>query len=231
MGKSTLIDLTGQQFNRLKVIRRAPNRGKQTYWLCECQCENKTLKEVRGADLKNGTTKSCGCWKKEVDMQKIKEFNKSIGYEEHGMSDSRIYSIWLDMNRRCADENRERFKDYGGKGIEVCNSWKNSFKSFKDWALANGYSEELTIDRIDNNGDYEPDNCKWSTYKEQNNNRGYHRFVEINGVVKNVTQWCEELGMDKHLVRSRIHKGWSEEEALLIPIGVRRSDYYKNLKQ
>lgn len=218
MRRSTLVDLTGMQFERLTVIKRAPNRGKRVYWLCQCSCENKTIKEVDGVSLKTGHTKSCGCLKREVDNAKIKKYNKDIGCEEHNMSQSRLYNIWSGMIKRCYNENSERYNDYGGRGINVCDEWHKSFIAFKDWALSNGYSDNLTLDREDNEKGYYPNNCRWTTVEKQNNNSRHNRLITMDGVTRNLAEWCRVLDLDYHIVRGRLAKGWDVERALKQPI-------------
>lgn len=155
-----LIDLTGKKYGRLTVIERSGVRGGQSSWLCKCECGNK--KVVIGKNLRRGLTTSCGCYHNEL---------LSVRNTTHGLSKTRIYRIWRDMKNRCFYSKDKHFKDYGGRGITICDEWKNSFESFYKWSDANGYSEKLTIDRIDNDGNYEPSNCRWITMKEQCQNR------------------------------------------------------------
>ena len=164
MGK--FVDLTGQRFGRLVVLKRAENKGERPMWLCECECGN--IKTVRGCDLKNGHTQSCGCLHKEV-VTSILESN--VNQNSHGKRRTRLYSIWCGVKTRCFNEGRKCFKDYGGRGITVCDEWRNSFEAFYEWAMANGYADNLTIDRIDVNGDYSPENCRWITLDQQQRNK------------------------------------------------------------
>lgn len=166
---SKKIEMIGKRFGRLTVIEEAQKRkNKFVCWVCKCDCGNIT-KPVKGARLRNGETKSCGCLWSET-MLRI--------HTVHGLCGTRVYSIWDNMIQRCTNSKRPQFKDYGGRGINVCDEWKNDFQAFYDWAMSHGYADNLTIDRIDVNGNYEPSNCRWVTMKVQQNNRRNNRLKE-----------------------------------------------------
>lgn len=158
MGK--LVDLTGQRFGRLTVIERAGTKKGHATWLCICDCGKEST--VKGSSLTSGMTRSCGCLYKAV--------NQTGAHTTHNGSKDRLYNIWRTMRQRCQNPNSTKFADYGGRGIKVCEEWQ-SYPVFRDWALSHGYSDDLSIDRINVNGNYEPSNCRWATAKVQANNR------------------------------------------------------------
>ena len=155
-----LIDLTGRKFGRLLVLKRENPINKRTLWLCKCDCGKEVV--VESYNLRKGHTQSCGC----LQAEAASKANKT-----HGLKDARIYRIWNCMKNRCYRKSYHAYKHYGGRGIKVCDEWLNDFQSFHDWAMANGYDDNLSIDRIDNNKGYQPDNCRWVTMAEQNKNK------------------------------------------------------------
>lgn len=192
-------DLTRNKFGRLTAIK--PN-GKNKYghvlWLCRCECGNE--KTINANSLTSGKTKSCGC----LNTEKHKTHPNR---KTHGMTGTRLNRIWKRMKSRCTNEKLKDYPLYGGRGISVCDEWKNSFQAFYDWSMSHGYSDELTIDRIDVNGNYEPSNCRWITVKEQNNNRRNNRLININGEIKTASQWIECTKINRTEFYNRLRNG------------------------
>lgn len=147
----------GQKYGRLTVLKRNEQKKK---WECSCECGSHVF--VKSASLNNGNTKSCGCLQRDMT---------SISSKKHGLEGTKIYQVWKSMKQRCFNPNHKSYKYYGGRGIQVCDEWENDFQAFYDWSIANGYTEGLQIDRINNDGNYEPSNCKWVTAKENNSHR------------------------------------------------------------
>lgn len=196
--KNLIKDLTGQKFGRLTVIGIDDKGTRKTYWLCQCDCGN--FKSVRTDSLTGGLIRSCGCLKKEQDKINL------VKHHSHKQSGTRLYQIWLGIRKRCFNEKDARYMDYGGRGITVCDEWKNDFVPFYEWALSNGYSDDLTIERIDNNKGYAPNNCRWATIKEQCQNRRSNILITIGNTTKNLTQWCEMFNLDSKMVFARYHR-------------------------
>lgn len=200
--RNTAYDLTGKRFERLVVIRKDHEGKRGRYWLCQCDCGN--AKVACGSDLMSGRTKSCGCL--HADNAKLP---KKI---THGDTKTRIYREWSAMKRRCSPSYHGHHI-YFDRNIRVCTEWKQ-YEPFKQWALANGYSDDLTLDRIDNDKGYCPENCRWITNKEQQNNRRNNRCITFGGETKTLKQWSELQNLDYGVVKARLHRGWSELRAL-----------------
>ena len=132
----------------------------------------------------------------------------------HGKRHTRLYGIWSNMKTRCFNHNDPHFERWGGRGITVCDEWKNDFKSFYDWAMSHGYRDDLTIDRIDNDGNYCPENCRWVSHEEQNRNKRNVRLITHKGKTQTIGQWTKELNLGKETIRERLKRGWSETEAI-----------------
>ena len=150
----------------------------------------------------------------------IKDSGHRRGFETgackfiHGKTNTRLFSIWTNMHTRCHNKNNAKYKNYGARGIRICSEWEKDFMSFYDWSMENGYDDELTIDRVNNDGDYEPSNCRWVTQKIQQNNRTSNRLITHNGKTQTMQQWAIEKGIKYTTLRMRIEYGWSVDEAI-----------------
>lgn len=155
------IDMTGERYGRLVVLEyHSTNRHGKALWSCRCDCGNEGV--FIGENLRSGRTTSCGCY----NLERSIKVNTT-----HGMTGTRLYECWLDMKKRCYNPNNKEYSNYGQRGIRVCGEWENDFEAFMKWSLNTGYDDTLTLDRIDVEGDYTPDNCRWSTWSEQGRNK------------------------------------------------------------
>lgn len=199
-------DLTGQRFERLLVIEKDTSSDKTSInWVCRCDCG---MIVVRIYHLKNGNTKSCGCYNRDLT---IKRNIKNKKYED-GDSGSKIYNSWSKMMARCYKKNKDS-KDYGDRGIKVCEEW-HDFLNFKEWSLKNGVKEDLSIDRIDVNGNYEPENCRWTDDVTQANNKRNNRRITIFGETKTLEEWSRVSGLGHKTITYRIDHNWPDEKIL-----------------
>lgn len=202
-------DLTGMKFGRLTVLKEYGKINSKISWLCLCDCGNEKI--VIGDYLKSGRTKSCGC----LDIEHRKNVSQNFilakgSKEKHGMSRSRIYKEYYSMLNRCLPS-YHMHKYYYDKGISVCKEWADKeigFKNFLDWSMKNGYREDLTLDRKDNNKGYYPGNCRWATNKEQQNNKSTNIIIEYMGESKTLKQWCEHLELNYGMILARRRRGW-----------------------
>lgn len=206
MGK--FVDLTGKRFGRLTVIglsdERSKDRGRK--FICKCDCGNMVL--VRTADLNNGNTRSCGCLNRELVLSRTRK---------HGKTDTRIHRIWCDMRRRCYVKSRPFYDNYGGRGIIVCDEWlgADGFINFYKWSMENGYRDDLSIDRIDNDGPYAPWNCRWADELTQKNNTRANIYLTYNGETHTLAEWARIKNIRYDVLYLRIHRlGWNVEDAL-----------------
>lgn len=207
----SLKDISGSKFGRLTVIEFShKDKYGHSYWTCRCECGN--TKTIYGVSLICGDTKSCGCLRKSLLSERNTK-TKTI----HGESRVRLYNIWINIIQRTTNKNTQCYCNYGRRGITVCNEWLD-YINFRDWALANGYSDNLTIDRTDNNGNYEPNNCRWVTPKEQANNKRNNRLIEHKGEVKTIAQWSELYDIPYNILNNRLYRGWGIERALNEPV-------------
>lgn len=208
------IDLSGQKFGKLIVLRYSHNdKRRKSYWLCRCECGNEVV--VSGSNLKSSNTSSCGCGEDENRNRLMQSFTDR--YRKHGLSETRIHKIWAHMKERCLNPRCKDYYLYGGRGISVCEEWmdENGFEHFYEWAIANGYSENLTIDRKNVDGNYEPSNCRWADVKKQANNRRSNIRYKIGDETKTLAEWCDIYGKNYGTVYFRINEmGMTPKDAL-----------------
>lgn len=202
-------ELIGQRFGRLVVIERTESKYGKAHWICICDCGNTTGPVATGT-LKSGHSKSCGCIQKEHAVKHGK--SKAI----HRMGDTKIYRVWQAMKQRCNYPKTKYYKNYGGRGIKVCEEWESDFTTFYEWAMANGYEDGLSIDRKDVNGNYEPSNCKWSTNLEQQNNTRYNVMLTYKGETKTASQWARLLNVKRAKIYRLASKNLSGDEIFSI---------------
>lgn len=204
--------LENQKFGRLTVIKEVGRtKSGGTTWLCECECGSE--KVVSSTSLREGKTRSCGCIKRQQNVEM---------FGTHRETHSTLHRLWAGMKNRCNNTHAAKYAIYGGRGIRVCPEWEMNYLAFRDWCLANGYRQGLTIERIDVNGDYTPSNCVFATQKVQQNNRTNNHRITYNGETKTLSQWAEQLHMSYKMLEHRINRGWSVEEAFTIPKGGKR---------
>lgn len=220
-------DLTGEKYGRLTVlgldhrvksIWQGQNKGYFYYWKCQCECGNKII--VSNSHLRTGHTKSCGCYKNDLLVDRVKT---------HGLSNTRLFGLFGKIKGRCYNPNNPKYKNYGARGITICDEWLNNFKSFYDWAMDNGYDEnakfmECTIDRIDNNKGYSPENCRFVSNDVQARNKTTNHLITYNGETHCLAEWSEITGISKGAIGYRLKKGWDIELMLTKPMRNKHND-------
>ncbi len=220
-----LIDITGQKYGRLTCIEPTGETNKQNsaLWLCWCDCGNEVV--VCSNSLRRGNTKSCGCLRQEIDRKKPWKHGLTMGGKR-----LRLYWIWSAMKDRCFNPKNESYHRYGGRGIKVCPEWME-FEPFYVWATVHGYKDDLTIDRINNDGNYESGNCRWVTHKEQSKNTSRNHFVTFQGETKTIGDWAGVLGLRPKTLLMRIRNGWPLEKAMTLPRLDNKSRLAYSIKQ
>lgn len=202
-----ILDIKGKRFGKLIAIERVKNVKKKVSWKCLCDCGKET--NVLTTNLTSNRIKSCGCLKN----QKLIERST-----KHNQRHTKLYEVWKTMKQRCSNPNHISYHNYGGRGIIVCDEWENNYQAFYEWSIKNGYKEGLSIDRINNDGNYEPSNCRWADRFTQNNNTRQNKPITINGVTKTIHQWANEYNIPVNLVRNRIYiLHWDIVKALTTP--------------
>lgn len=189
------IDLTGKQFGYLTVIKRIETKHQKTRWLCKCKC-GKYATPITHQLLHHPGVPSCGCWRYTPERLKT----------THQQSKTRLYRIWGKMKQRCNNPKEKSYYRYGGKGIKVCDEWNDKFEPFYEWAVNNGYQDDLSIDRIDCTKGYSPNNCRWATNRQQNNNKTVNIYLTHNGETKTLKEWCEALNFPYSRASNRVKK-------------------------
>lgn len=194
------IDITGLRFGKLIAIKKEFIKNKSQYWSFKCDCGKTTV--AKKSHVTDGRIKSCGCLLKE----------NHTGYK-HGLSKTRVYSIYRGMKNRCYNPNEPAYKNYGERGIKICDEWLKNPKLFYEWAIKNNYKDNLTIERIDVNKGYEPDNCTWIPLNIQPKNTRKSIRIKYNGEIKTLSEWCKVLDLDKRRTETRLRRGWSIDRA------------------
>lgn len=220
-------DLTGRRFGRLTVIGVSsevyvdPKLGyKYKKWDCICDCGKVISVRTSFLKRKDNYIRSCGC-------QRMKHMYEAS--TTHGESGTRLHKIWKGMKKRCYNNRCRSYKDYGGRGITVCDEWLNDFMAFRNWSLQNGYADDLSIDRIDVNSNYCPENCRWATDLVQANNSRHCHWITYNGKTQSLSDWAREYNIKSGTLESRLNTGWDIEEALLTPINFYKAGQRKKV--
>lgn len=209
-------NIIGKKFGKLTVLElhhkeqiyypNGTKNGFRYYYLCQCECGNKAVIRKDGLN----STVSCGCFRKEQAYKAT--------FKKNNIRKSRIYKIYYKIKQRCYNKKFTFYKNYGGRGILLCNEWLNSFENFYNWSINNGYSDKLTIDRIDVNKNYCPENCRWVNMKTQQNNRRNNHYLKYNGKTKTLSEWGEVFGIKPRTIRARLKYGWDIEKAITTPV-------------
>lgn len=227
--------LVGKKIGRLEILREESYTSKAGKvlrgYLCHCECGNE--KVISHSSLISGRTNSCGCLM--TEFNKGKKGNDYWKYRngkrkstiKGDRTKERLHRIWKNMKQRCTNPNFPDYKKYGARGITICDEWLHNFQAFYNWAIENGYADELTIDRINNDGNYEPSNCQWITNKEQQYNKRTNTFLSYKGITKTEKQWAEILGIKCANIGYRVRKGLNDEDCIL---GIREDTRERNKK-
>lgn len=204
--------MVGKRFGLYTVLERSPRKESHAYWICKCDCGS--IRHVSGGGLRRGSIRSCGCARESWSPNKRGT--------THGMARTKEYHAWQAMRSRCSNPNMPNYPRYGGRGIRVCPEWEKSFDSFFQF-MGPAPSKDHSLDRYpDNDGNYEPGNCRWATATEQQNNRRCNRILTADGVSKNLSQWASDLGTKSHVLLTRLALGWSERDSVTIPVKKRK---------
>lgn len=206
MGYPRLPNQIGVSYGKLTIVSESEKINGKRHFLCECECGNVGVHRLE--DIRAGKIKSCGCFNKEKEIK-------------HGLSGTRIYNTWKSMISRCNDAKCDSFNSYGGRGIKVCEGWLDA-STFYAWSIANGYEDDLTIERKNVNGNYEPGNCTWIPLREQANNTRRSRTITHNGQTMILKKWAKRLNIKYATLKNRLRLGWSIGKALESPLDTSR---------
>lgn len=213
--------MLNKTFGKLTVLKKVgKSKDRHLLYLCQCECGNEIIVSARC--LRTGKANSCGC-----DSKRKKS-------EYHNLSNTVLYRRWIDMKERCNNPKNANYKKYGAKGVKICEEWQSSFMAFYTWSVQNGFSSELSIDRIDPFKNYCPENCRWVDVETQSNNKRKSVFYEINGEKKTLTQWCKIYAVCPNTIRARLKKGYSLIDALngnVIRKKPKRDEYLESLEK
>lgn len=201
--KENCKDLTGQRFGMWTTLYRTTDKKGHVAWMCRCDCGTERI--ILTAHLINGSSTNCGC--------------KRVHPTTHNMSGTRLYRIYQSMIQRCNNPNNKAYCYYGGKGICIYSEWlgEHGFENFAEWSFENGYTDTLTIDRKDSNGNYEPSNCRWADYTTQLNNTTRNHLVTCNGETHTIAEWSKITGINSNTLNYRVRKGWDEDRLFIPP--------------
>lgn len=212
------IDITGSKFNMLTVIEFIPNNKAASYWKCRCDCGAEKI--IRGSSLKNGNTKSCGC----ASIELITKH----GYCKNNKPKTNTYYIWTSIKQRCYNKKMKRYKSYGGRGIKVCDRWLNSFSNFL--SDMGEKPSNLSLDRIDNDQGYSPENCRWATKREQANNTRTNNIIQYKNQKFTLTEFARHIGIHPETLRKRIRMGWDLDKCANTKPDKRKATKTKNVQ-
>lgn len=208
------VDITGQRFGRLTVVARNGTLGGHSAWLCRCDCGNE--KTVALHNLRNGGVRSCGCLNREMAQERGRRSKIGERSKVHGDSGSKLYGVWAAMKRRCFNPNATCYADYGGRSITVCNAWLE-YAPFKEWAMSSGYIEGMSIERVDVDSSYSPDNCIWIPLSEQNRNKRLTIRLYYQGRLYTLKELADITGLSERTIAGRHERGWNVEKILTTP--------------